>query len=165
VQPGASAGYRQRKLLYHNRGDGTFEETAGQSGPVMTDPRVGRGLAVGDLDNDGRLDVVVNNLDGSPEVLRNELPDRGNWLLVKLTGKGRNTDAIGALVTARAGTMTGIRLVQSGTSYLSQHDMRLHFGLGAAADVDSVEVRWPDGTTSTLHHVRANQIVTISQSR
>ena len=165
VRLGASAGYRQRKLLYHNRGDGTFEEMAGQMGPVMTDPRVGRGLAVGDLDNDGRLDVVVNNLDGSPEVLRNELPDHGNWLLVKLTGKGWNTDAIGALVTARAGTMTGIRLVQSGTSYLSQHDMRLHFGLGAATEVDSLEVRWPDGTTTTVQHVKANQIVNIQQPR
>jgi len=165
VRLGASAGYRQRKLLYHNRGDGTFEEMAGQMGPVMTDPRVGRGLAVGDLDNDGRLDVVVNNLDESPEVLRNELPDHGNWLLVKLTGKGWNTDAIGALVTARAGTMTGIRLVQSGTSYLSQHDMRLHFGLGAATEVDSLEVRWPDGTTTTVQHVKANQIVNIQQPR
>ncbi len=165
VRLGASAGYRQRKLLYHNRGDGTFDEMAGQMGPVMTDPHVGRGLAVGDLDNDGRLDVVVNNLDGSPEVLRNELPDRGNWLLVKLTGKGWNTDAIGALVTARAGTMTGIRLVQSGTSYLSQHDMRLHFGLGAATEADSLEVRWPDGTTTTVQHVKANQIVNIRQPR
>jgi enediyne biosynthesis protein E4 len=165
VRLGASAGYRQRKLLYHNRGDGTFDEMAGVFGPVMTDPRVGRGLAVGDLDNDGRLDVVVNNLDGSPEVLRNELPDHGNWLLVKLTGKGWNTDAIGALVTARAGTMTGIRLVQSGTSYLSQHDMRLHFGLGAATEVDSLEVRWPDGTITTVQHVKANQIVNIQQPR
>ena len=165
VRLGASAGYRQRKLLYHNRGDGTFEEMAGQMGPVMTDPHVGRGLAVGDLDNDGRLDVVVNNLDESPEVLRNELPDHGNWLLVKLTGKGWNTDAIGAIVTARAGTMTGIRLVQSGTSYLSQHDMRLHFGLGAATEVDSLEVRWPDGTTTTVQHVKANQIVNIQQPR
>jgi enediyne biosynthesis protein E4 len=165
VRLGASARYRQRKLLYHNRGDGTFEEMAGQIGPVMTDPRVGRGLAVGDLDNDGRLDVVVNNLDGSPEVLRNELPDHGNWLLVKLMGKGWNTDAIGALVTVRAGTMTGTRLVQSGTSYLSQHDMRLHFGLGAATEVDSLEVRWPDGTTTTVQHVKANQIVNIQQPR
>src|SRR5439155_9171053 len=73
VRLGASAGYRQRKLLYHNRGDGTFEEMAGEMGPVMIDERVGRGLAVGDLDNDGRLDIVINNLDGVPEVLHNEL--------------------------------------------------------------------------------------------
>ena len=87
---GASAGYRQRKLVYHNRGDGTFDEVAAQFGPVMTEERVSRGLAVGDLDNDGRLDIVINDLDGSPQLLRNELTGAGNWLLVKLRGKGRN---------------------------------------------------------------------------
>jgi len=163
VRLGASAGYRQRKLLYHNRGDGTFEEVAAQFGAVMMDPRVGRGLALGDFDNDGRLDVVINNLDGSPEVLHNELATRGNWLLVKLKGAGMNTDAIGALVTARAGTLTQTRVVQSGTSYISQNDMRLHFGIGAATQVDSIDVRWPDGTTSKMTNVKANQIVTIKK--
>ena len=77
---GASAGYRQRKLLYHNRGDGTFDEVAARFGPVLTEPRASRGLAVGDLDDDGRLDVVINDLDGSPQVLRNEWAGGGNWL-------------------------------------------------------------------------------------
>ena len=121
---GASAPYRQRKLLYHNRGDGTFDEVAAQFGPVLTEERVSRGLAVGDLDNDGRLDVVINDLDGSPQVLRNELAGAGNWLIVKLKGKGRNTDAIGAVVKVKAGKLNLMRLVQSGTSYLSQDDMR-----------------------------------------
>ncbi|PYR39560.1 MAG: CRTAC1 family protein [Acidobacteria bacterium] len=163
VRLGASAGYRQRKLLYHNRGNGTFDEVAAQFGPVMTDARVGRGLAAGDLDNDGGIDVVVNNLDGSPEVLHNELLDRGNWLLVKLTGPRGNTDAIGAVVKARTGAVTRTRVVQSGTSYLSQHDMRAHFGLGSASQVDSLEVRWPDGTTSKMVNVKANQIVAIKR--
>jgi len=163
VRLGASAGYRQRKLLYHNRGDGTFEEVAAQFGAVMMEPRVGRGLALGDFDNDGRLDVVINNLDGSPEVLHNELATRGNWLLVKLKGSGMNTDAIGALVTARAGTLTQTRVVQSGTGYISQNDMRLHFGIGAATQVDAIDVRWPDGTTSKMTNVKANQIITIKK--
>ncbi len=160
---GASAGYRQRKLLYHNRGDGRFDEVATQFGAVMTRQRVGRGLAVGDLDNDGRLDVVVNNLDGTPEVLHNELADSGHWLAVKLVGKGKNTDAIGAVVRVTAGKLKLRRLVQSGSSYLSQEDMRPHFGLGAAAQAELVEVRWPDGTATTRENVKADQILTVRQ--
>jgi enediyne biosynthesis protein E4 len=160
---GASAGYRQRKLLYHNRGDGLFDEVAAQFGPVLTDERVSRGLAVGDLDNDGRLDVVINDLDGSPQVLRNELADRGNWLLVKLKGKGPNTNAIGAVVRVKAGKLSLMRLVQSGTSYLSQEDMRRHFGLGQEKQVDSLEVLWPDGTTTKMENVKANRLLEIVQ--
>ena len=160
---GGSAGYRQRKLLYRNLGDGRFEEIAERFGALMTQPRVGRGLAVGDLDNDGRLDVVVNDLDGNAQVLRNELPAPGNWLLVKLRGKGRNTGAVGAVVRATAGKLAMSRLVQSGSSYLSQEDKRLHFGLGKAAQVDRLEVLWPDGTTSAREGVSANQIVVVEQ--
>ncbi len=138
---------------------------AAQFGPVLTEERVSRGLAVGDLDNDGRLDVVINNLDGAPQVLHNELAGVGNWLLVKVKGKGQNTDAIGAIVTARAGKRIQMRLVQSGTSYLSQDDTRQHFGLGAEKQADVVEVRWPDGTTTKLENVKANQIVQIEQPR
>jgi hypothetical protein len=162
---GASAGYRQRKLLYHNRGDGAFDEVSVQYGPVLTDERVSRGLAVGDLDDDGRLDVVINDLDGRPQVLRNELAEAGNWLLVKLKGKGRNTDAIGAVVKVKAGQLDLMRLVQSGTSYLSQEDMRRHFGLGQEKQADSVEVVWPDGTTTKMENVKANRLVEIAQPR
>ena len=84
----ASAGYRQRKLLFHNRGDGTFDEVGAQAGPVMTDERVSRGLAIGDLDDDGKLDIVINDLDGSPQILRNEITPIGNWLKVRLKGRG-----------------------------------------------------------------------------
>jgi hypothetical protein len=160
---GASAGYRQRKLLYHNRGDGTFDEVASQFGPALTEPRVSRGLAVGDLDDDGKLDLVINDLDGSPQVLHNERADAGHWLLVKLVGKGGNTDAIGAVVKVKAGKLSLMRLVQSGTSYLSQDDMRRHFGLGAETQADSLEVVWPDGTTTRRENVRANQVVEIKQ--
>jgi hypothetical protein len=160
---GASAGYRQRKLLYHNQGSGRFEEVSAQFGSVLTGERVSRGLAAGDLDNDGRVDVVINDLDGAPQVLHNELAPVGNWLRVKLTGRGGNTNAIGALITVRTATSTQRRLVQSGTSYISQDDMRQHFGLGTAAQVDSLEVRWPDGTTAKRANLKANQEVAIGQ--
>jgi hypothetical protein len=160
---GASAPYRQRRLLYRNLGGGKFAEVAQEFGAVLTEPRVSRGLAVGDLDDDGKLDVVINDLDGRPQVLHNELVPVGRWLGVKLTGKGRNTNAIGSLITLRAGGVTQLRDVRSGTSYLSQDDMRAHFGLGTATRADSIEVRWPDGTTTRLDNVKADQVVAISQ--
>jgi len=162
---GAAAGYRQRRLLYHNRGDGTFDEVAAQSGAVLMEERASRGLAVGDLDNDGRLDVVINDLDGGPQVLRNDWPRPGGWLTVRLKGSGKNTAALGAVVKVKAGALSLRRLVQSGTSYLSQDDMRAHFGLGAARRADLVEVRWPDGTSSRLQDVEINRQIEIAQPR
>jgi hypothetical protein len=162
---GASAGYRQRKLLYRNRGDGTFDEIAAKYGPVLMDEHVSRGMAMGDLDNDGRLDLVINDLDGAPQVLHNELASRGNWILVKLKGTPPNTDAIGAVVTVVTGAVKQISIVQSGTSYISQDDMRRHFGLGAATEVDEIGVRWPDGTVTKEQKVKANQIVQIAQGK
>jgi hypothetical protein len=162
---GASAGYRQRRLLFHNRGDGTFEDATARYGAVLMEPRVSSGLAVGDRDDDGRLDVVINDLDGAPQVLHNELAGAGHWLSVRLVGKGRNTNAVGAVVTVKTGALTQWRLVQSGTSYVSQDDMRRHFGLGAAAVADRVEVRWPDGTVSALADVKADQVLEVRQPR
>jgi enediyne biosynthesis protein E4 len=161
---GASAGYRQRKLLYHNKGDGSFEEVAARYGPVFTDERVSRGLAVGDLDDDGRMDVVINDLDGAPQVLRNELAGSGHWLKVKLKGSGKNTSALGTVVTVRAGGRSQTQNLRSGTSYLSQDDRRLHFGLGGALQADSVEVRWPDGTTARRENVKADQLLLVEQA-
>ena len=163
VKVSASAGYRQRKLLYHNRGDGTFDEVAAKYGSALTEERVSRGLAVGDIDDDGGIDVVINDLDGVPQLLHNELAGRGGWLIVKVKGKAPNTDAIGAVITVTSGGVRQRAVVQSGTSYLSQNDMRRHFGLGAATTVDSVEVKWPDGTTSRQAGVKPNQVLTIRQ--
>lgn len=162
---GASAGYRQRKLLYHNRGDGTFDDVSLRYGKAFTEERVSRGLALGDIDNDGRLDMVINDLDGGPQLLRNESTGSGNWLVVAVNGSVRNRDAIGAVISVSAGKRTQIRVVQSGTSYISQDDMRQHFGLGLEAVVSSLEVRWPDGTVTTRRNVKANQIVEIVQGR
>ncbi len=162
---GAAAGYRQRKLLYHNRGAAGFEELAERYGSALTEERVQRGLAVGDLDNDGRLDVVINDLDGSPQLLRNELAGAGHFLTVSLRGKGPNTGAIGAVVRVTAGALKMQRLVQSGSSYISQEDKRLHFGLGPSVRADLVTVLWPDGTETRQHNVAADRILEIAQPK
>jgi hypothetical protein len=160
---GASAGYRQRQLLYHNRGDGMFDEVAARYGPALMDEHVSRGLAIGDFDNDGRIDVVINDLDGAPQILHNELAARGNWVILKLTGKAPNTDAIGAVITIVTGGVRQRALVQSGTSYISQNDMRQHFGIGSSTEIDEISVKWPDGTVTSLQKVKANQVVRIAQ--
>ena len=160
---GASAGYRQRKLFFRNQRDGTFEEIGETLGPAFTELRVNRGLALGDLDNDGRLDVVIGDIHGKPQLLHNRVESPGNWLLVDLEGKGKLTDAIGAVITVRTGDRAMTRLIRSGASYLSQEDMRQHFGLGGTAKADSVEVRWPDGSTSGVENVAANQVLLIRQ--
>ena len=160
---GASASYRQRKLLYHNRGNGTFDEVAAQYGSVLTEPRVSRGLAISDLDGDGRIDVVINDLDGAPQLLHNEFEPKGHWLEVTLRGNAPNTSAIGAVVTVETSGVRQMRLVQSGTGYLSQDDKRLHFGLGAADRADAVTVLWPDGTKTTVPSASADQVLTVTE--
>ena len=160
---GASAPYRQRRLLYRNNGDGTFEEVAARYGDVLTQPRVSRGLAMTDFDDDGRVDLVLNDLDGAPQVLQNVLEPVGHWLWVKLVGKGKNTSAVGAVVRVKAGSLSMQRLVRSGTSYISQCDKRQHFGLGPNTTAELVEVLWPDQTTTRLENVKADRVLEIKQ--
>jgi hypothetical protein len=157
-----SAGYRQPKLLFRNLGDGTFADITDAEGSLFTEKRVSRGLAVGDLDNDGALDIVINDLDGAPQVLHNEGP-AGNWITIKLKGKPPNTDAIGAVIRLSAGGKVQSRTVQSGTSYISQDDMRQHFGLGNQEKIESIEVIWPNGTTSVEREIKSKQFLTIVQ--
>jgi enediyne biosynthesis protein E4 len=155
------AGYREPKILQLNQTDGTFCDASDLAGPALQQRRVSRGLAVGDLFNDGNIDVVVGDLDGAPMILRNHgAPDR-NWVSFELAGTKSNRMAIGARIKLTAGNMTQTEEVHSGGSYLSQNDTRLHFGLGSATKVDRIEVRWPSGAVETLNDLPANQFYSV----
>ena len=155
--------YKEPRLLYRNLGNGRFEDASAQAGPAITQPNLGRGCAFGDLDNDGYVDIVVNNLDGPPSVLHNAEKNQNNWLMVKCVGTRSNRSAIGARVRVVAEQHAQIGEVISGSGYYSQNDLRLHFGLGAARRVDVLEIRWPSGTRQELRDVRPNQVLTVTE--
>ena len=157
--------YRQQKLLYRNQGNGRFDDVSRQAGTAILEEHVSRGCAFGDFDNDGRVDVLVNNLDGPPTLLRNDTGTPHNAILVKCVGTRSNRSAIGARVTVTAGGRRQIREVMSGSSYYSQSDLRLHFGLGPSAAADVVEVAWPSGARETLRALPANQAVVIHEGK
>ena len=124
-----------------------------------------RGCAFGDFDNDGKVDIVVNNLDGPPSLLRNESRNENNWLMVKCVGTKSNRSAIGARVSVTTGQRVQIDEVMSGSSYYSQSDLRLHFGLGSADQADKVEVRWPSGETESFDAVKANRLIHVKEGQ
>ena len=157
--------YRQRELLHHNNRDGTFSEVAAQMGATLMQERVGRGAAFGDIDNDGDIDIVVNDLDGSPQLLRNDGGNSNNSVLIKTVGVNSNRDGIGARVKVVSGDLTQIDEVRSGGSYLSQNDLRLHFGLEKRTTVDLIEVRWPSGVIDKITNLSANRILTIKEGK
>ena len=140
-----------------------FAEIGANTGGPFTEARGSRGLAVGDLNNDGHMDLIITNQEEVPSIVMNQRVP-GNWVLVKLRGTRSNRSAIGARVTLRANGRTQIREVKSGASYLSQNDLRLHFGLGDAKTIDQLEVRWPSGRVQLERNVRINQISTIREN-
>jgi len=154
-------GYRQPKLLSMNRGDGTFCDASDQAGSAIKEKRVSRGLAVGDLFNDGNVDVVVNDLDGSPMILRNHGVPMRHWVSFELAGTKSNRLALNARIKIVAGGMTQTDEIHSGGSYLSQNDLRVHFGLGASAKIDSVEIHWPSGAVDSIHDLAADRFYSV----
>jgi enediyne biosynthesis protein E4 len=156
----AGARYREPSALELNQGkDGTFCDASEQAGKALMDKRVSRGLAVGDLFNDGNMDVVVEDLDGSPMILRNHgIPGR-HWVSFELDGDGKKSNrlALNARLTLFAGGMTQTDEVHSGGSYLSQNDLRVHFGLGSATKIDKLTIHWPSGLTEELKNLDADK--------
>src|SRR5260370_14853054 len=142
--------YRQRNFVHHNNRDGTFTEVGAQLGAPFTEKRTGRGAAFGDIDNDGDVDVVINNLDGPPQLLRNDGGNAKTSVLIKLIGTKSNRGGIGAPVFIVAGDLKQVDEVHSGGSYLSQNDLRLHFVLEKRTKIDLIEVHWPSGTIDKI---------------
>jgi len=157
--------YRQPKVLYRNLGNGRFEDVSLKVGPAIREENLARGCAFGDLDNDGDVDVIVNNLNGPPTLLRNDGGSKGNWIMIKCVGTRSNRSAIGARVKVTTGARSQIDEVMSGSSYYSQNDLRLHFGLGKAATVDAIEIAWPSGLKESFKNLAVNQLLIVQEAK
>ena len=153
----------QRNLLFCNVGGGRFEEVGMRAGPGLRLEKISRGLAVGDVDNDGDLDLLVVNNGQAADLLRNDDGNARHSLLVATVGTESNRDGIGARLTLTAGGRTQLREIRAGSSYLGQNDLRAHFGLGEASAIERLEIRWPSGTVDILENLEANQIVTVKE--
>lgn len=153
--------YRQPKLLHINMGDGTFCDASQMAGPALKEPRTSRGAAFGDIDNDGHIDVVVNDLDGPPMILRNGGSDGNHWITLELAAVKGNRLAIGAFVKIVTGNVVQIEEIRSGTSYLSQNDLRIHFGIAKNTKVDSIEIRWPSGKVETIKDLASDKFYAV----
>ena len=157
--------FKDRRVLYRNLRNGKFEDISEKAGPGVLDQHSSRGVAVGDIDNDGVLEVLINNQGEPPSLLKQAGKHTGNWVLIKLTGTKSNRSAIGAKVRLTAGGMIQTDEVRSGGSYISQGDLRLHFGLGEAKRIDKLESDWPSGLHEEKINLEANRVLTLTEGR
>jgi hypothetical protein len=163
VRPGATL--EQRKLLFLNDGRGRMREIGRQSGPGFATERVGRTFVAGDIDNDGDLDFLVTNNGGDAELLRNELASTSGAVSLRLIGTTGNRSAVGARIRVSAGGRTFVREVKAGSSYLGQNDLRQHIGVGAISRLDTIDIRWPNGTVEKITDVAPGQQVTVTEGK
>jgi len=161
----AKVSYQQPPLVFRNTGHGLFEETTGRLGAALAAPLVARGAAYGDFDRDGDLDVVVTTNDGPAHLYRNDGGNGNRWLAVRLIGSRANRDGIGAVVRVQSASGAQWQTVRSGSSYCSQSDLALTFGIGQDPAVTRVAVEWPSGTRQEFREVAVNRLVTIDETR
>lgn len=157
------AGYPQRKVLYQNLRNGKFADVSTQVGGAVMQNSPARGAAFGDFDNDGDIDIVINTVNASPELIRNDSRSGNNWLKIKLVGVKSNRNGIGARIKVTTADGTQTDEVRSGSSYYSQNDMRVNFGVGRAEKIQSVEVHWPSGQIDVLNEVVVNKLLVIKE--
>jgi hypothetical protein len=150
--------YQEPRILYHNNGNGTFTDISAQAGSGITAATSARGLAVGDLWNDGRISAVVSNMNFRPSLLVNEVKTANHWIAFRTVGTKSNRDGNGARIRLQAGGRMRVDEVRSGSSYSSNSDMRVHFGLGSTDKVDFVQVRWPSGLEEHFEDLPVNRI-------
>lgn len=155
--------YREPKLMFRNTGRGRFENVSRRLGRDLQVPRVSRGAAAGDFDNDGDLDILISNNGDSPQLLRNDGGNDNHWLEILLIGTKSNRDGVGAQLKVTAGDLVQHDERKGGMSYQSAQDPRLHFGLGQHAQVDGVEIQWPSGIVTRLRNLKADQIIAIEE--
>src|SRR5258708_6353813 len=155
--------YREPRLLYHNNGNGTFTDVSATAGPGINAVSSARGLAVGDFWNDGQLSVLISNVYAMTSFLVNTAHSGNHWVAFKTVGIRSNRDGIGAKITVKAGKRTLVDEVRSGSSYISQNDLRVHFGLGPTAIIDAVQVRWPSGLIEHFDNLSIDAIHTLKE--
>ena len=161
----SESGYRERKVLYHNLGNGKFEDVSLDAGPGILEIVAGRGCAIGDFDNDGDLDIVVNCVNDVPQLLRCDSTLKNNWIKVKAIGTKSNRSGIGARIYCKPeGARQQMDEVRSGGSYISQSDLRVHFGLANATKAD-LEVHWPSGQVDKIPGIAVNRVVKVIEGR
>jgi hypothetical protein len=159
------AGYAQPKVLYRNLQNGSFADVSQRAGAAVMSPNPSRGAAFGDYDNDGDVDILINSVNGPPELLRADSLNQNNWIKIKLIGVKSNRDGIGARIKCVTEGGSQIDEVRSGGSYYSQNDLRIHFGLGKNQRVESLEISWPGGKVDTFRNLTANQLVVVKEGQ
>jgi len=155
--------FRERRILYRNLQNGTFEDISEAAGPAIMERHSSRGVAVGDIDNDGSLEVLINNQGERPSLLKQTAKPAGNWVLLQLSGTKSNRSAIGAKVRLTAGGTVQTDEVRSGGGFISQNDLRLHFGLGSAQKIDRLEIQWPSGLREEKTDLPVNRVLNMTE--